>query len=559
MGQAASAAAGEAIGSALGNATAEKIVTGTVAGIVSGATVAVMRGGRVNMQQIAADAFGNALGQGLVDGMSEPSEPPPVSAEERQKIIDNGPGGSSGVDVDAIAQQHNAIVAKRAMATGENMAPTVQNLRRLGMFNTDGAGALSATDRSALSILIDAGVSTDAALELAPKVAATADMTGLSVEDTFTFGGTGRFPRSAMTSSDWALRGRWGGMQTQLDAFDNAFAQTGLGADANKIAVLSAVREQLVDKLPAQIQAATRAQDREYLTRMHSAMVNGLLSTDVYFEQSIPQLMPQGYSRLSAGALPSGLSLSDPSTGYFGALYRNADNDTYIYANRGTEGPDKLDVRANVLQAFGLESAQYTQAIYVAQQLKRTFGDRLSFTGHSLGGGLASAQALATGLPAITFNSAGLNPETMRRALGSGFDSAWARGPSLVSAYYVKGDPLSQIQDGAYLPAGMGARGREIAQGMAADPTLGFSAFKWSDKDLIMPLLNGDVQSGRYTNVEPNALSSAVGTRYPLEPTAAPGWLVGRLGGVNPVPSGGALHSMATSVMYGLFGVARPK
>jgi hypothetical protein len=289
---------------------------------------------------------------------------------------------------------------------------------------------------------------------------------------------------------------------------------------------------------------------------MHSAMVNGLLSTDVYFNTSIPEILPRGYSRMSAAELPASLNLrsfEDPDSGYFGALYRNAGTGNVIYANRGTEGADKLDLRANFLQAYGFKSEQYTTAMEIARDLQKVYGDKLSFTGHSLGGGLASAQALVTGLPATTFNASGLHPETVHRVLGRGFDSAWARDINLVSAYYVKGDPLTQVQNSPFLVAGTSARGRQIAQSMAADPELGWSAFKLTDTELVLPLANGDVQ-WRMTGREINNLPRAVGMPYALAPTAAPSWLDRQLSGINPVPSGMALHSMATSVMYGLFG-----
>ncbi|MHA6916154.1 hypothetical protein ACQUJO_23925, partial [Ralstonia pseudosolanacearum] len=48
----------------------KSLVSGTAAGIASGATAAVMRGGRVQIVQVASDAFGNALGQSLVDSAS---------------------------------------------------------------------------------------------------------------------------------------------------------------------------------------------------------------------------------------------------------------------------------------------------------------------------------------------------------------------------------------------------------------------------------------------------------------------------------------------------------
>ncbi|WP_197334564.1 hypothetical protein [Ralstonia syzygii] len=73
---AASAAAG-GVGAAVGgmassaladsglSAGTQRIVAGAAAGIAAGTTAAVMRGGRVQIAQIAADAFGNALGSSL--------------------------------------------------------------------------------------------------------------------------------------------------------------------------------------------------------------------------------------------------------------------------------------------------------------------------------------------------------------------------------------------------------------------------------------------------------------------------------------------------------------
>jgi hypothetical protein len=89
VGQAVGAGVGEAMDGLLGNPVAEKIVTGTLAGMASGATVTAMRGGRVNAAQIAADAFGNALGSSIVDGMRQ------TDAEEQrraaqQEIADRG-------------------------------------------------------------------------------------------------------------------------------------------------------------------------------------------------------------------------------------------------------------------------------------------------------------------------------------------------------------------------------------------------------------------------------------------------------------------------------------
>jgi hypothetical protein len=68
------AGVGRALGGQLGNAwgggPVGDLAARTVTGFVAGATAAAMRGGRISVQQIATDAFGNALGNAVVDAMS---------------------------------------------------------------------------------------------------------------------------------------------------------------------------------------------------------------------------------------------------------------------------------------------------------------------------------------------------------------------------------------------------------------------------------------------------------------------------------------------------------
>ncbi len=71
---AAGAGAGSAVGSSLSGVDfkmgnfGNQLVQRTLTGLAAGTTAAVMRGGRVSVQQIATDAFGNALGSSLADG-----------------------------------------------------------------------------------------------------------------------------------------------------------------------------------------------------------------------------------------------------------------------------------------------------------------------------------------------------------------------------------------------------------------------------------------------------------------------------------------------------------
>ena len=104
-----------------------------------------------------------------------------------------------------------------------------------------------------------------------------------------------------------------------------------------------------------------------------------------------------------------------PKNGFKSQLYeRTIDGVTeYAYVFAGTDGLDIKDWKQNALQLIGL-SGQYRQAKknadYISGQLLDT---ELTFVGHSLGGGLATVSALATGRSAITFNTATVSPATL--------------------------------------------------------------------------------------------------------------------------------------------------
>ncbi len=88
-----------------------------------------------------------------------------------------------------------------------------------------------------------------------------------------------------------------------------------------------------------------------------------------------------------------------------------------IISFRGTEALN--DWRTNLLQAIGQRTEQFDFALtYGKQQLKNIPPKHLVvFTGHSLGGSLATYAALYFNRGAITFNSAGLHPQSFRRVV----------------------------------------------------------------------------------------------------------------------------------------------
>jgi hypothetical protein len=88
------------------------------------------------------------------------------------------------------------------------------------------------------------------------------------------------------------------------------------------------------------------------------------------------------------GAIPLDY-ISDLSTGFEAGLYEY--NGQYIIAYAGTDPSDWNDGVADGLLGFGVLHPQAKQAAEFYERAKQRFGvSNVTFTGHSLGGGLAS-------------------------------------------------------------------------------------------------------------------------------------------------------------------------
>ena len=160
---------------------------------------------------------------------------------------------------------------------------------------------------------------------------------------------------------------------------------------------------------------------------------------------------PEGWSVAAADQLAEiGLTpdmLTSPTSQFQAQVYvREINGQTsYTISFRGTQS--RNDWVANGQQGLGLETDHYNRALEIGESVVVPDGARVTMTGHSLGGGLASTAAIAAELDATTFNAAGLHDNTIDAAQTIAAADGQLDVPD-IRAVYVRGDILSLMQDG---------------------------------------------------------------------------------------------------------------
>ncbi|WMV73564.1 phospholipase [Xenorhabdus griffiniae] len=208
---------------------------------------------------------------------------------------------------------------------------------------------------------------------------------------------------------------------------------------------VNALYQSLVNNLNASTMAAPELKAND-IAGKQSKLVDynlTLVTRDVYRQTSLGigdyvRLSDEDLSKL--GIDPD--TLNDYSTGFQAGVYHN--KGLYIVSFTGSN--ELQDFMVSIRQGLGFNEKQYNQAVELAHKSLEVFGENVIFTGHSLGGGLATVAALATGKPAVIYNSVsvsdatlkymGVSPEVAREMADSG----------LIRHYTVQHDWLGNLQ-----------------------------------------------------------------------------------------------------------------
>ncbi|MEM6897369.1 MAG: PAAR domain-containing protein [Pseudomonadota bacterium] len=188
----------------------------------------------------------------------------------------------------------------------------------------------------------------------------------------------------------------------------------------------------------------------------NQAAQTDLALADATYDPDAP--LPDGYRRATQADLEA-LNLHDgvtdltqlPGTDFHSEVFVRTDpltnQESYVVGFRGTQTAG--DWAENIRQGAGMDSAYYNRAAQIGRVADAAAPGRVSYTGHSLGGGLASAAAAVNGGPARTFNAAGLTENTMEQ---------FGANTGGTQAYFLNEDPLSSFQDSTWAADAVGTR-----------------------------------------------------------------------------------------------------
>ncbi len=135
----------------------------------------------------------------------------------------------------------------------------------------------------------------------------------------------------------------------------------------------------------------------------------------------------------------------DKESGFRAVLFVHKTSGEIVISFKGTDGIVWNDwMKGNIPQGLGLVAKQYEQAVALARNKVKEYGPKtkITFVGHSLGGGLATTAALVTGNCAYVYNPAGVHKKTVEK------EGATLKGAERwIKVYRVRGEVLTTLQN----------------------------------------------------------------------------------------------------------------
>ncbi len=225
---------------------------------------------------------------------------------------------------------------------------------------------------------------------------------------------------------------------------------------------------------------------------------------------------------------------ADEGDGFSYGVYGNGSEIVVAYAgtNQG------IDWAANITNGIGLGSTQLTKAAIAYLQAKQTYGENISFTGHSLGGGLASIMAVWFDRPATVFDEAffettALDPLVMAPMIASlelagysvpeftaflnSYTITYAAREAKVVNYYLEGEILAAGRFA--FPTVMG-QDHKVSANIEGNSGISWSIDLHSQGLLAANLLSESFRKATY--VSPSVLPILMDERFYAYPTNSP-------------------------------------
>jgi len=198
---------------------------------------------------------------------------------------------------------------------------------------------------------------------------------------------------------------------------------------------------------------------------------------------------PESQQVLRALQLIESCNNDNQNEGFHADMFYNEKTNEYVVSFRGTEATWE-DIKTDIEQGAGVVPIQYRMAIEIGDVIRQIVSDnpdiKISITGHSLGGGLATIAGVVSGQPTVVFNPAGVHKNTFEYA---GVSDKVAEGNYNIVRISDTHDLLTNAQENTAL-----SPIRESARALL------FSAAKYKTKD--------DIISANYASA---ALPSATG------------------------------------------------